>query len=77
MGEASNDLRYRVLENWCLSHTGEKNSLEQAAENLSQILNDHVNKSTYPDKEKIETFSTPQKTFRIQSDCQKSDIEYG
>lgn len=42
MGEASNDIRYRVLENWCLAHTGEKNSLEQAAENLSQILNDHV-----------------------------------
>lgn len=52
MGEASNDLRYRVLENWCLAHTGEKNSLEQAAENLSQILNDHVNKSTYSNREK-------------------------
>jgi len=42
MGEASNDIRYRVLENWCLAHTGEKSSLEQASENLSQILNDHV-----------------------------------
>jgi hypothetical protein len=42
MGEASNDIRYRVLENWCLAHTGEKSSLEQATENLTQILNDHV-----------------------------------
>jgi hypothetical protein len=42
MGEASNDLRYRVLENWCLAHTGEKNNLEQASENLSQILEDSV-----------------------------------
>jgi hypothetical protein len=42
MGEGSNDLRYRVLENWCLAHTGEKNSLEQATENLSQILEDSV-----------------------------------
>jgi hypothetical protein len=43
MGEASNDIRYRVLENWCLAHTGEKHNLEQATEHLSQILNDHVN----------------------------------
>ncbi|CAF4493574.1 unnamed protein product [Rotaria sp. Silwood2] len=41
MGEASNDIRYRVLENWCLGHTGEKHNLEQATENLLQILNDH------------------------------------
>ncbi|CAF3341023.1 unnamed protein product [Rotaria sp. Silwood1] len=41
MSEASNDIRYRVLENWCLGHTGEKHNLEQATENLSQILNDH------------------------------------
>ncbi len=47
MGEASNDLRYRVLENWCLAHTGEKNSLEQATENLSQILNDHVKSNVF------------------------------
>ena len=47
MGEASNDLRYRVLENWCLSHTGEKNNLEQATENLTQILNDHVKSSFF------------------------------
>ena len=45
MGEASNDIRYRVLENWCLVHTGEKHNLEQATENLTQILNDHVNHS--------------------------------
>lgn len=42
MTEASNDLRYRVLENWCLAHTGEKNNLEQATENLAQILEDFV-----------------------------------
>ena len=42
MGEASNDIRYRVLENWCLAHTGEKSSLDQATENLTLILNDHV-----------------------------------
>lgn len=43
MGEASNDVRYRVLESWCLAHTNEKHSLQQAADNLTQILNDHVN----------------------------------
>lgn len=42
MTEASNDLRYRVLENWCLARTGEKNNLEQATENLSKILEDFV-----------------------------------
>jgi len=47
MGEGSNDLRYRVLENWCLAHTGEKNSLEQATENLTQILNDHVKEKSF------------------------------
>ncbi|CAF0759693.1 unnamed protein product [Adineta ricciae] len=41
MGEASNDVRYRVFENWCLAHTNEKHSLQQAADNLIQILNDH------------------------------------
>ncbi|CAF0901528.1 unnamed protein product [Adineta steineri] len=41
IGAGSNDIRYKVLENWCLAYTGEKSSLEQAAENLSQILNDH------------------------------------
>ena len=42
MGEASNDVRYRVFENWCLVYTNEKHSLQQAADNLIQILNDHV-----------------------------------
>ncbi|CAM4741593.1 unnamed protein product [Rotaria magnacalcarata] len=41
MGEASNDIQYRVLENRCLAHTGEKHTLDQATENLAQILNDH------------------------------------
>lgn len=47
MSEASHDIRYRVLENRCLGHTGEKHNLEQAVENLSQILNDHV-KTFFP-----------------------------
>ncbi|CAF4863322.1 unnamed protein product, partial [Rotaria socialis] len=41
MSEASNDIQYRVLENRCLGHTGEKHTLDQATENLAQILNDH------------------------------------
>jgi hypothetical protein len=45
MGEATNDIRYRVLENWCLAHTGEKHNLEQATEHLTQVLNDHVKRS--------------------------------
>ena len=47
MSEASNDIRYRVLENWCLAHTNDKHNLEKAAENLSQILNDHVNNVSF------------------------------
>ncbi|CAF0992440.1 unnamed protein product [Didymodactylos carnosus] len=41
MGDVSNDVRYRVLENCCIAHTGEKHNLEQATENLTQILNEH------------------------------------
>ena len=52
MLEAANDIRYRVLENMCLAHTGEKSSLEQASENLSQILNDHVRRQVRSDRER-------------------------
>lgn len=42
MAEASNDVRYRVLESRCMAHTGEKPNLEQAVDKLTQILDDHV-----------------------------------
>ena len=42
IGEASNDIRYRVLENWTVAHTGEKQNLDQATDSLTQILADHV-----------------------------------
>ena len=42
MSELSNDIQYRVLENRCAAHTGEKHTLEQAIENLSHILSEHV-----------------------------------
>ena len=48
ISEASNDIRYRVLENWSAAHTGEKQNLEQATDNLTQILADHVSMRDSP-----------------------------
>jgi hypothetical protein len=42
MTEASIDLRYRVLEQWCIAHTGEKHNLEQAVASLTLILDEQV-----------------------------------
>jgi tetratricopeptide repeat protein 21B len=33
----SNDVRYKIMENYCLIHTGEKNNLEKAIENLYNL----------------------------------------
>ena len=57
MGEAANDVRYRVLENWCLAHTAEKHNLEQATENLTQILNDHVKTKIHYFRHQVLLFS--------------------
>ncbi len=36
-GEKPNDLRYKVVENYCVMHSGEKSHLEKALENFSQL----------------------------------------
>ena len=48
INEASNDIRYRVLESWTVAHTGEKQNLEQATDSLTQILADHVRMRDLP-----------------------------
>lgn len=70
MTEAANDVRYRILENMCLAHTGEKHTLEQASENLSQILNDDVRKK---DEEKIRRIRLIFLLFFSEGQC-RSDL---
>ena len=42
-GEKSNDLRYKIIENYCIMHSGEKNHLEKALENFLALENIYVN----------------------------------
>lgn len=41
-GEKANDLRYKIIENYCIMHSGEKSHIEKALENFVQLENVYV-----------------------------------
>ncbi len=41
--EKSNDIKYKIAENYCIMHTGEKNNLEKALDNFFNLENLYVN----------------------------------
>ncbi len=41
-GEKANDLRYKIIENYCIMHSGEKSHVEKALENFLQLENIYV-----------------------------------